>query len=71
MDAVVYSADEVAELLGLDRKSVYAAAKHNQIPHRRVGRRILFPRAAIEAWLSTPAVQDSTTCKPLVSRRRR
>jgi excisionase family DNA binding protein len=47
----VISADEVAALLGVDRKTVYAAAGRNAIPHRRLGRRILFSRAALTLWL--------------------
>ena len=45
------SAHEVAELLGVNPKTVYEAASRGQIPSRRLGRRVLFPRAAIEAWL--------------------
>jgi excisionase family DNA binding protein len=45
------SADDVAEFLDVDRKSVYAAATRNEIPHRRLGKRILFSRAALALWL--------------------
>lgn len=47
----VLTADEVADLLGVDRKSIYAAARRNEIPHRRLGRRYLFSRQAILRWL--------------------
>lgn len=45
------SADDVAVYLGIDRKTVYAAANRNEIPHRRLRKRILFSRAALEVWL--------------------
>jgi excisionase family DNA binding protein len=47
----VIGADEVASLLGVDRKTVYAAARHGEIPHRRIGRRLLFERGSIVEWL--------------------
>ena len=47
------SATEVAELLGLSRNSVYYAVTRGEIPHRRVGRRIIFSRSAIMAWLGS------------------
>ena len=48
---LVMTADEVAELLRVDRKTVYAAAGRGEIPCRRIGRRLLFSRTAIVAWL--------------------
>jgi len=48
----VLNVDEVASLLGVNRKTVYDAAGRGQIPHRRLGKRILFSRAALLEWLS-------------------
>lgn len=47
----VMTTDEVADLLRVDRKTVYDMAKRQKIPHRRVGRLIRFSRAAVLAWL--------------------
>lgn len=47
----VLSVEEVAELLGLGRNTVYDAANRGEIPHRRVGRRLIFSRAAVMEWL--------------------
>ncbi len=47
----VMTADEVAAFLRLDRKTIYGAAAAGKIPSRRVGRRLLFSRRALEAWL--------------------
>lgn len=51
----VLSADEAARLLGVNRKTVYDAAGRGEIPHRRLGKRIIFSRAALLDWLA---------CKP-------
>jgi excisionase family DNA binding protein len=46
------NADEVATMLGIDRKTVYEAAGRGQIPHRRIGRRVVFSRSALLDWLT-------------------
>lgn len=58
---LVLSAAEVGSLLGLDQKSVYAAARRGEIPCRRVGRRYLFGRQAIETWLADPLSRPRDT----------
>jgi excisionase family DNA binding protein len=47
----VLTAGQVAEMLGLSLKTVYESAARGRIPCRRVGRRCLFFRPAIVAWL--------------------
>ena len=47
----VMKAYEVAELLGVDVDGVYEAANRGDLPHRRLGKRILFSRVAITEWL--------------------
>lgn len=39
--------------LGLSERSTRSALKRNEIPHIRVGRRFILPRAAIAEWLRT------------------
>ncbi len=51
-DPDVLVAADVAAMLGLDRKSVYEAAARREIPCQRIGRRLLFYRPALVAWLS-------------------
>ena len=46
-----YSAAEVAQLLKLDIKSVYAGLAAGEIPSRRVGKRFLVPKEAFHRWL--------------------
>jgi hypothetical protein len=50
-DPDVIGANDVAALIGLDRKAVYAGAARGEIPHRRVGRLMVFSRRAIAIWL--------------------
>jgi len=54
----VLCADQVAAWLGVDRKSVYNAVARNGLPCQRLGKRLLFSRAALTAWVEglTPSV---------------
>lgn len=58
----VLTARQVAQLLGLDLKSVYAGVQRGEIPHRRVGRRLLFSQTAVLRWLTNEgrAVSERT-----------
>ena len=64
----VLTAREAAALLRLGRDSLYAAANRGEIPHRRVGRRMLFSRLALLAWLRGSSVEPANN---QASRRRR
>lgn len=46
------TADELASWLRVNRKTVYEYAARNVIPCRRLGRRLVFSRPAIAAWLA-------------------
>jgi excisionase family DNA binding protein len=46
------TADEVAAYLRVNRKTVYEYAGSGVIPCRRIGRRLVFSRSAIVAWLT-------------------
>ena len=43
---------ETAELLGLSRQSAYEGIQRGEIPHIKVGKRILVPRIALERLLN-------------------
>ena len=47
----VLTADQLAALLGVNRKTIYEAVARNEIPHRRLGRRLIFERGAVLRWL--------------------
>lgn len=47
----VMDADQAADFLGVDRKTVYEYAGRGAIPCRRLGKRLLFSRRALVLWL--------------------
>jgi excisionase family DNA binding protein len=58
-DAPVLRADDVAKLLGVDRKTVYAAAERGEIPGTiRIGRLLRFSRAKVLAWMGQGAPSE-------------
>ena len=58
-DAQVMCAEDVAAFLGVDRNTVYDYAGRGTIPCRRLGKRLLFHRPALVAWLD-PSKAAST-----------
>lgn len=46
------TACELASWLGVNRKTVYEYAARRVIPCRRIGRRLVFSRATLAAWLA-------------------
>ncbi len=48
---LTYSVDEAAELLGISRASAYEAIRRGEIPHIKIGKRILIPRVALDDLL--------------------
>lgn len=44
-------AAEAAAIVGLSEWSIYNLARKRMIPHVRVGRRVLFRRTSLLAWL--------------------
>lgn len=57
--AEVLTADEVAAMLRLDRKTVYDYAGRGEIPCRRIGKRMLFSREALALWLGSCSKRSS------------
>ena len=47
--------DEAARELGVSRNAAYDAAKRGELPTIKIGRRLLVPRAALEALLNPAA----------------
>ncbi len=46
---LTYSVDEAAEALGISRASAYEAIRRGEIPHIKIGKRILIPRSFLES----------------------
>ena len=53
-DRLTLSIEECAKLLGIGRGLAYNLARTGQIPVIRLGRRLLVPRAQLEAMLRDP-----------------
>jgi excisionase family DNA binding protein len=51
---LTYSVDEVAAILGISRSTVYECIARGEIPAKRIGRRVIVVRAALEAFLTGP-----------------
>ena len=54
MERAFYTADEVAEIIGISKAMVYKTK--DSIPHRRFGKRIVFPKAQFHAWINKEVV---------------
>ena len=50
---LVYTTDEVMRLLRVGRTKLYEMVSRNEIPVRRAGRKLLFPRQSLHDWLET------------------
>lgn len=51
MEKQTYTVEEAAEVLGVSRGAAYQAARDRKIPTIRIGKRILVPVKALEAWM--------------------
>ncbi len=51
-ERLVYSVYEIVEILGISISSAYQAIERNEIPHVKVGSRILIPKKMLDEWLS-------------------
>jgi excisionase family DNA binding protein len=49
---LLLSIKEAAITLGVCERTIWTLAQERQLPHVRVGRRVLFSRAALEAWIT-------------------
>jgi excisionase family DNA binding protein len=50
-ERLTLTAREASQLLGLSRTSVYQGISTGEIPHIRVGKRILIPKVGLERML--------------------
>ncbi|MDR3110569.1 MAG: helix-turn-helix domain-containing protein [Planctomycetaceae bacterium] len=53
-EKLAYSMREVSNLLGLSVRTVFSLTKKNELPHVRVGKRVLYPVDRLKAFLSQP-----------------
>ncbi len=50
VEKVMYSIEETAQALGISSRQVYKLVYDGTLPVKRIGRRILVPRRALEVW---------------------
>ena len=58
MEKLVFTVDEVAELLGICRPTAFKGVRLGIIPSIRVGKRILIPRIALEKMLANAGSKE-------------
>jgi excisionase family DNA binding protein len=51
------TADDAAQLLRVRRSTVYELARNRRLPYVKVGRRVLFVRTDLAAWIVTNRVE--------------
>jgi excisionase family DNA binding protein len=54
-DRLVWSVEEAGSLLGISRAHAYELVARGDLPHLRLGRRLVVPKHAIEALLAAAA----------------
>lgn len=51
--AAVWNADQVASYLGLAKNTVYEACRRGELPHVKIGKRVLFSSTAVIGLFSS------------------
>jgi excisionase family DNA binding protein len=51
-ERLVWSVEEAARLLGISRAHAYELVARGELPHLRLGRRVVVPKHAIEALIT-------------------
>jgi len=49
------TASEAAKAIGIGKRLLWSMTNRGDIPHARIGRRVIYPIAALEAWLDAQA----------------
>lgn len=52
---------EACEIIGISRNSGYAAIRRGELPSRKIGRRVVIPRAAFDRWLAAAGTTENTS----------
>ena len=51
-ERLIYNVVEASRILGLSRNTTYQACLTGQIPHLKIGKRILIPKVALDKMLA-------------------
>jgi len=63
-DRLLLSIKEAAYLLGICERSVWTLVQDHQLPHVRLGRRLLFSRSTLETWVSQQQKASTIPASP-------
>lgn len=55
-EKVMLTVPEAAQILRIDKVTVYELAKSNGFPALRIGRRVLIPREALMRWIEAESM---------------
>ena len=58
-ERLTYCVEEAATVLGISRAFAYEAVQREDIPHLRIGRRILIPRSALQRLVDSPSLTSA------------
>ena len=58
---VVYTIEQVAQMLGVGRSTAYDAARRGELPVVRLGRRLLVPKARLGELLGIEVAEQTAT----------
>lgn len=56
---VAYSVADVAVMLGVSKDTVYGLVRSCELPHKRLGTKIVIPAKSLDAWLNSPPNWES------------
>jgi excisionase family DNA binding protein len=56
-ERATYTINELKQVLGVGRDHIYAGLRAGRIPHLRMGKRFIIPRAAVDLWLKNAGQQ--------------
>ena len=58
LERSVLTVEETARVLGVGRNTAYEACRRGEIPHVRIGRRIVVPVEALLRWLQADTAEQ-------------
>ena len=57
---ICYSASEIARITGLSISTIRKLTRKGELPHVKVGRRIVYPVTAIHEWLFANTIGNAS-----------
>jgi excisionase family DNA binding protein len=63
-ERLMLTVEEAAKVLGISRAFAYEAVRRGDIPHIKIGRRLLVPKAALQRLLASAMPEESDEIPP-------